>query len=215
MREIGRLFRKIHIADATVGGGEVLCLNAEIVHRGIQTALDRTERGAFATEAGEGIVDDVEFLGDVLAGYRITAIDLHGSNFCTLAEAELFGVERLQTFEPNGNRVHVGFGFALIHTDLNHEAILLIRIEKLEGVEFRSRGDAIDFIGELRLFAAQTTPLRIADGISRRLHGEFAQADHDVANLIERAFRNLHHRHGVRCVAFGLIEATDLGPQAF
>ena len=85
----------------------------------------------------------------------------------------------------------------------------------MDTVELRRAPDAIDFLHELLELVIECRAVLARNRTIAGLHGEFAQADQNVADFIEGTFAGLHERDAVLGIALRLIERTNLRAQPF
>ncbi len=95
-----------------------------------------------------------------------------------------------------------------------HHALGALAEQELT-VEARGSADAVDFLRELTDFLLQGSPIGIAVGRIRGLHGQFANTAQVFSDGAERTVGGLQHGHAVIGIAHALVEAAHLCGHAF
>src|SRR3954449_9546178 len=180
---LDRLGGHVDVADARLGGHQVLLVDPDVVERMLEAVLDRTEDRALAGDRVDGGVD----LGDV--GRRAQRVDGR--------------VDRgAQRHRRHADRLTV------VGADLEGDRHLLV--EQLDAVELGRLPDALDLRGELVDLALERG---LVGGRKRAvlvLDGQLANALEHRVDLVQRTFCRLNHRDGVLQVALGLAQTADL-----
>src|SRR3954454_20165634 len=160
---VDRLLGHVDVADARLGGDQVLLVDADVRQGVLEAVLDRTEDRALRGDLVDRGVD----LGDVL---RVRCAQLEDQRVDDRAERHRGDAD----------------GLAVVGADL--EGDRRVRRQQLDAVELRRRAEALDLGGELVDLALDRLGVAGGQGPVLVLHGELTHALQHGVDLVERAF---------------------------
>src|SRR4051794_12378793 len=182
---VDRFLGHVDVADARLGGDQVLLVDADVRQRVLEAVLDRTEDRALLgdrVDRGIDLVDVLRARGRQLVDGRVD--------------------DGPQRDGADADRL------AVVGADLEGDGG--VRREQLDAVELRRRAEALDLGGELEDLALDRLGVVRGERAVLVLHGELSHALQHRMDLVERAFSGLHHGDAVLKVALRLGEAADL-----
>src|SRR4051794_11094286 len=182
---VDRLLGHVDVADARLGGDQVLLVDADVRQGVLEAVLNRAEDRALRGDLIDRGVD----LVDVLRARRAQLED-----------------QRVDD-RAQGDRADAD-GLAIVGADL--EGDRRVRRQQLDAVELGRRAEALDLGGELVDLALDGLGVAGRQGAVLELHGELSHALQHRMDLVERSFRGLHHGDAVLEVALRLGEAANL-----
>jgi hypothetical protein len=195
-RQPRRLVGDVGVADARLGGRQVLGGDADRVDRDREAVLHGAEVAARGADGLDRRVD---------AGDR-------GRGRATGADVERGERQRRAPHhgQADGQLVDARRG-----ADADREVQLGDRaVEQARAREAGRAADAVDLGEEVLELLVEGLLVLVADRAVARLDRQFAQSGQDRADFVQRAFGGLHQRDAVVGVALGLVERPDLRAQA-
>src|SRR3954469_7148459 len=184
---LDRLGGHVDVADARLGGHQVLLVDRDVVQRVLEAVLDRTERGALGRDRVDRGVD----LGDVSGAAR--------------GQRGVVRADRL------AERDHAdGDDLTVVGADLERHGRRLA-VQQADAVELRGLTDALDLRSQLVDLGLDRRLVGRAERAVLELDGQLADALEHVVHRAQGAFGGLHERDAVADVALILGQAADLG----
>src|SRR3954468_1965412 len=189
LREVDHLLGHVHVADAALGGGQVLLVDRRVLERVAEAVLDRAE---LRTLRGHDVDRRVD-LGDVgNAGRR--ELEVAHANAAT---------ERDQRH---------GDDLTILRTDLERQR--LDSVQHLDAIELGRTTDALDLRRELVDLGLDRRAIVARKRAVLVLNGQVTDAVKHRVDLGQRTLGRLHQRHRILRVALSLVETADLATKA-
>src|SRR3954468_15298073 len=189
LRELDHLAGHVHVADAALGGGQVLLVDGRVLERVPETVLHRAELRALRAHGVDGGID----LGDV-------------GRACGSEREVARANARTERDQRDGDDL------AVLSTDL--EGQRLSGVQQLDAVEVRRRADPLDLRSELVHLGLDGRAVVARQRAVLVLHRQVTDAVKHRVDLGQRALGRLHQRHCVLRVALSLVETADLATEA-
>src|SRR5919112_280039 len=182
--ELDHLGSHIHVADAALGGHEVLLVGRQVAERVLEAVLDRAELAAQRRDVADRLVDRRD-----RRARHVEGGDHVGER----------------------GRGHVDLAVGVVGADLERDRGG--RVQQLDAVELGRATNALHLVDELGGLGGDGRLVAVAQGAGLVLHGQLADTLEHGVNLAERTLRSLHEADRVLRVALSLRQTADLATQ--